>query len=153
MDGWQSFVIGILASILSGTLIFLNDYVKGLIGKRGFTKGNVETYSEKLTRLTGSLTHASSEVDKLLVELAQVSLERATAVQKLEEELKGLAEREEQTKKRIQDLENVPLAVAEHFAKLTEPGEKRGARRDYMLFVSGLIAGQLLSIVLKVFGY
>jgi cell division protein FtsB len=147
-----------IADVISGYYllgVFLSLPGIGFLGQSlgELTKKKNETYGEKLTRLTGNLTQASTEVDLILKELSRVSIERAYAVQSLEEELKKLAEREQETKKRIQDLESLPISVAEHFAKLTEPSEKRGARRDYMLFVSGLIAGQLLQIILKVFGY
>src|SRR6266508_1972859 len=146
MSGY--YLLGVFLSF-PGIGLFVADFGPRL--EKLFKKKN-ETYAEKLTRLTGSLTQASTEVDLILKELSRVSIERAYAVQRLEQELLKLAEREEQTKKRIQDLESLPISVAEHFAKLTEPGEKRGARRDYMLFISGLIVGQLLSIVLKLFG-
>ena len=116
-----------------------------------------ETYSERLSKLTTNLDKSSEEVEVILAEMKRLSAEREASMQKLEKEIQGMEEREQASKKRIQDLENVPLAVAEHFAKLTEPGEKRGARRDYTLFFAGLVAGQVLSIigsiVLKAFGY
>lgn len=82
-----------------------------------------ESYGEKLSRLTESLTKASSEVDEVLSELARIARHREQAVKKLEMELGKLEGREKQLQKRIQELENVPLPVAEHFAKLMAAGE------------------------------
>jgi chromosome segregation ATPase len=89
-----------------------------------------DSYGEKLSRLTGSLTKASSEIDEVLNELAGIARHREQAIKKLEIELGKLEGREKQLQHRIQELENVPLPVAEHFAQLIAAGEKRSALRD-----------------------
>jgi hypothetical protein len=48
-------------------------------------------------------------------------------------------------------LEKTPLAVAEHFAKLVAPGEKRSAMRDYLLFGAGVVVSTAIGIVIQVF--
>lgn len=147
-----SLILGMLISFyVLGAWAFYEEY------RDSKEREKSETYSERLSKLTTNLDKSSEEVEVILAEMKRLSAEREASMQKLEKEIQSMEEREQAAKKRIQDLENVPLAVAEHFAKLTEPGEKRGARRDYTLFFAGLVAGQVLSIigsiVLKAFGY
>lgn len=112
-----------------------------------------EGYGERLARLTASLTRASSEVDEVLRELARVAADREDAVKKLEIGLRDLEGREKQIQQRIQDLQNVSLPVAEHFAKLIAAGEKRSAWRDYILFGAGVIASTAIAIILRLIGW
>jgi hypothetical protein len=109
-------------------------------------------YSERLSGLTGELVKASKEVDSVLAELAQVAKEREQTVQKMEGELSHLQNREKELQQRIDHLQNVPLPVAEYFAQLTSTGEKRSARRDYLLFGAGVVVSTGIAILLKIFG-
>jgi chaperonin cofactor prefoldin len=111
-----------------------------------------ETYTQKLSRLTESLTRAFKEVDSVLTELAQVARDREKAVGKLELDLRDLESRERQLQQRIQDLENVPLPVTEHFATLIKSGERRSVLRDYMLFGAGVVVSTVMAIILKIAG-
>jgi len=108
-------------------------------------------YSEQLSALTSSLIKSTKQVDIILAELSSVTKDRERALTKLESELSILENREIETKKRIEDLQNIPLAAVEHFAQLTTAGEKRSARRDYLLFAAGVIVSTLIAILLKVF--
>ena len=109
------------------------------------------SYSEQLEKLTESLNKSSVEVDKILNELAAVTQDRQKTLQGLESELARLENRQVELNQRIKDLENIPIPVAEHFAKLTESlsesSEKRSAQRDYVLFVLGLVLGAVLSVI------
>lgn len=106
-----------------------------------------ESYTERLHRLTQALHASSREVDAVLSELGQAAQEREAAVRQLEEQLSTLTLREQELQKRIDALQSVPLPVAEHFAALTSKGEKRSARRDYLLFGLGVLVSTLLSVV------
>lgn len=145
--------VSLLAGVLS-LLLPISEKVVWYIAERlGITPPRrVETYSERLARLTENLTKSSAEVDNILAELAQVAQERERIVRELETQLIKLTEDEKQTKQRIRDLQNTPLTVAEHFAKLTEPGEKRSARRDYLLFGAGVVVSTVIAIVLSLLG-
>jgi DNA repair ATPase RecN len=112
----------------------------------------VESYSERLSRLTHELTKASVEVDSLLTELAKVASDREHAVQRLESNLTKLEEHEKNLQKRIDDLKSVPVPVAEHFASLIAQGEKRSAWRDYILFGIGVVVSTVIAIVLRLAG-
>lgn len=140
-------MVGILA-IVEFQTIFRKYFLK----KRQEEKRETY-YSEKLGELLKSLNKSSKEVDDILNELSDVTNERAKALSNLESELLTLESREEEVKKRIQDLENVPIAAVEHFAKLTSAGEKKSARRDYILFGAGVIASTVVAIILKLLGW
>ena len=110
-----------------------------------------KTYSERLAELTGSLTKASREVDNVLREMAQVARERENSVKNLETGLLDLEKRERELKEKITLLQAVPIPVAEHFAKLVEPGERRSARRDYLLFFFGVVVTTIIAVALQFF--
>ena len=149
------FVIEVIASALSliagglASTELVRKFVLRYILKK---KDEEETHSQKLSRLRASLTEASKEVDNVLGELAQVTRDREKAVQQLETELTNLESREKQLKQTIQDLEKVPIPVAEHFAKLIGKGERRSAWRDYILFGAGVIVSTIIAIILKLAG-
>lgn len=110
------------------------------------------SYSERLQQLSENLTKSSREVDSVIGELQQVAAARERAVHKLEDDLKALTERESQLKTKIEHLEKVPLPVAEYFAELSKPSERKSARRDYVLFGAGIIFSVVTAIVLKQLG-
>lgn len=105
------------------------------------------TYTERLAHLTGTLKKSSADVDAIVEELATVARDREAAVLKLESDLAALTTREQELQKRVSDLQNLPLSVAEHFAAMTSAGEKRSARRDYLLFGLGVLVSTVLSII------
>jgi peptidoglycan hydrolase CwlO-like protein len=157
---WLQSILGaeILLSILSGflalTTALASDYLRPLLGKIivGKQRKKTETYSEKLIKLTSSLTKASAEVDDLLVELSKVASERESAVNKLEADLARLEGDEKQIQQRIKDLKNIPVPVAEHFATIIRQGEKRSASRDYLLFGLGVVVSTVIAILLHLAG-
>ena len=112
------------------------------------------SYSEQLANLTENLNKSSAEVDNLLIELSEVAQDRQKTLLNLETELLRLEHRQTELTQRIKDLENVPMPVAEHFAKITESlsvsSEKRSAQRDYILFVSGLILGTAVTVITSI---
>ena len=66
--------------------------------------------------------------------------------------MQALENREKQLQESVQALENVPIPVAEHFARLTAVGEKRNAKRDYILFGAGVVVCTVIAIILKLAG-
>jgi len=78
---------------------------------------------------------------------------REQAVKKLEEDLMALTMRESQLKTKIEHLEKIPLPVAEYFAELAKPGEKKSAKRDYILFGAGVAFSVITAVVLKQLGW
>jgi len=108
-----------------------------------------KTYTERIYELTHSLTNASAEVDSILAEMSRVTKEKQSSVDKLEKGLVDLEKQENELKDRIATLENVPIPVAEHFAKFIESGEHRGAKRDYILFGAGVLVTTLIAILIQ----
>jgi DNA repair ATPase RecN len=96
------------------------------------------------------LTDATARIDELLAELRRVAAVREAEVKNLENGLKSMQEKEQALRNRIDHLKNLPLPVAEHFAELTESGEKRSAIRDYVLFGAGVVVSTIVSIILEV---
>ena len=60
-----------------------------------------------------------------------------------------MGKREKQLKDRIAALENVPVPVAEHFAELMASGQRRTAKRDYVLFGAGVLVTTLITIIIQ----
>jgi predicted RNase H-like nuclease (RuvC/YqgF family) len=142
----------ILMNLLSGIATIIGGFgVNTLLHyhKRSLKKPE-KTYSERLEQLTSSLTRSASEVDSLLSELAQVARSKEDTVQKREKEMEALEIREKELKEKIEALEKTPLPVVEHFAKFLESGEKRSAKRDYMLFSANVLATTLIAIIIQI---
>ncbi len=144
-------LVSLLAALLTlfgaglATMDTVVKLVRILLGKKAPPK----SYSERLAELTTSLTKASAEVDALLSELASVAREREKAVASLEVDLTQMERKEMEIRERIELLQNVPLPVAEHFARLVEPTEKRNARRNYFLFGAGVIVTTIITILMQ----
>jgi hypothetical protein len=137
------------AGVAVTVAIFVNvvtSFLRSKINKRQ------PTYSERLGKLAEELTRSSKQVDKILGEIGVVTSERQSAAEKLERELERLTVSEAEMKKRVDALKDIPIPVAEHFAKLMDIGEKRNARRDYMLFGAGVLTSIVSAIALKWFG-
>jgi hypothetical protein len=145
-------VLSAVLTALSGALVG-SQLFRQAIDKLFHKAAPPKTYAERLSDLTGNLTKASSEVDAVLQEMARVAKEREVSVRELEGGLVNLEKREKELKEKIAVLQNVPIPVADYFAKLVEPVERRSAHRDYLLFISGVIMTTVIAIVLrKVFG-
>ncbi len=112
-------------------------------------KASTETFSDRLSGLISNLASASGQVDSILRELSMVAKEKEGLVTKLEGSLRGLENREQELRKRIEILQGVPLPVAEQFARLVAPSEKRSARRDYTLFGAGVVSTIIISIIIQ----
>lgn len=133
-----------LVSMAFGTLIFAS------LRRRPYnvrTRTPAQTYTQRLARLTDSLRRSSADVDALIEELSSAAQQREAAALKLEADLATLSAREQDLKKRVSHLQDLPLQVAEHFAALTKASERKNARRDYMLFGLGVLVSTLLSII------
>lgn len=143
-------IISAIATLIAGGLVSTK-LIRTLLQRFfGIQQAPSQSYTEKLTELTQSLTKSSAEVDAVLSELAKVARERENAVQRLENELQNLERREKELQEKIETLEQVPIPVAEHFANLVESGEKRGARRDYILFGAGVVVTTIVAIIIQI---
>lgn len=146
-------LIAALASLALGGIASSNPVHEILVKflRRGRPESQ-ETYAERLGRLTDALVKSSAEVDQVLSELRDVAKYRADALSSLEEDLAVLETKEKALQSRVEALQSIPLPVAEHFASLTETGERRSARRDYVLFGAGVVVSTVMAIGLKALG-
>ena len=135
-------IISALAALLAGS-VAASDLSRTILRRILGREEPPKPYGERLQELMGNLTRSSREVDAILAELAQVAAEREVSFRNLESELANLEEREKELQGRIEILEQIPIPVAEHFAQLIEGGERRSARRDYMLFGAGVLVSTL----------
>lgn len=149
----QDSLISILSALLSAAAggLAATDAVRQLVYRVLKKQRPKKTYSERLSDLTSGLTKASAEVDDVLREMSQVAKERESSVRELETGLADLEKRERELKEKIALLQSVPIPVAEQFAKLVEPGERQSARRDYLLFLSGVVVTTVIAVVLQFF--
>jgi chromosome segregation ATPase len=148
-------IIAALISMAGGSLLVNSEVRKALtllFRSVGLTNTEELPYTEKMGRLTRNMLKASREMDELLTEFAQTAIKRKESMEKLGAELSALQERHEELRTRIDQLKDVPIPVAEEFARLTKSGESRSAKRDYVLFGMGVIVSTAIAIVLKLLG-
>jgi DNA repair ATPase RecN len=143
-----SLMVGVLSNLLAGSDALPK--VRKFLGLP--EKKEPETYGERLKELTDNLQKASAGVDDILHELGKVSSERELAITRLEQRLSTLSAKEKELQTRIDSLENTPIPVAEYFASLTDKGERRSARRDYLLFGAGVLVSTVIAIILGMLG-
>jgi hypothetical protein len=140
-------LVPLVLGLAGGAIPLVEDAIRKRFGRE-----REESYTEKLTRLTNSLQKSSQDVDNLLKELASVAQARSTAVANLESEMHRLTAHEQELKKRVEDLQAVPIPVADHFAALVSKGERRSAIRDYLLFGLGVVVSTVIAVVLRLVG-
>jgi|SRR6185369_7220927 len=117
-----------------------------------FTNDDDLLYTDKIQNLTNNMLKASQEMDELLAEFAQTTIKRKETMEKVGAELFALQQRQTELEERIAQLKDVPIPVAQEFAKLTQYGESRSARRDYLLFGLGVVVSTIIAIGLKLVG-
>ena len=154
-----SLILGIVGNLVRSALEdVLEVLVRGALRRWPFlarlagVPQKPQSYAERISELTSDLGKATAALDGILLEMSQVTKERERSIASLEMQVRQLEEREKELNTTIENLKNVPLPVAEHFAALANKGEKRTARRDYLLFAAGVIVSAIVSIILKVFG-
>lgn len=144
-------LVSILAALLTivGVVLASSEFIRKMLYQILGKPEPKKSYGERLSELTRSLSSASSEVDSILAEMSSVVKEKESSVMELKEGLSNLEKRERELKDRISSLENVPIPVAEHFAKLMKYGERRSAKRDYVLFGAGVIVTTMIAIIIQ----
>jgi hypothetical protein len=113
-------------------------------------------YQERMTRLTNALRQSSSDFDVLLLDMQEVARSREAAVSVLEAKLSELSDREESMRQRIAQLDAVQPEAAREFVRLMDQeqakGERRSAKRDYILFATGVIVTVVLTLLFHALG-
>ena len=119
-------------------------------------KAQKATFAERMRIQTQNLQLASAELDELLREMKEEAASREAAVSQLEGKVIELAEREQALQSRVEALSVVsPRAVQEFVTLLEEQqtkGERRSARRDYILFALGVLVTIALTFVFNFLG-
>lgn len=112
-------------------------------------------FGERLETLFSELRTATERVDRIMREMAEVSHERRNALERVEQQLTRKTAAEAELKQRIEALRAVTPEAARVFAreaeKLGRSSEDRAKRRDYGLFVGGVVAGGVISIIIELF--
>ena len=139
-------ILQLLIAVLIGFVLFIVE--NRVMSRRSKEKGSKTTTTGDLTRLVNNLNKTSSELDKNLAEIVQVAQHRAEAATKLQAEIDRLEQAEEEYLVRIETLKNEPLRVINDLLNELEPNQIRSPRRDFMLFVAGVIVSAIVSIVL-----
>lgn len=156
LAGGVSAIAGFVVNFISVLLTeprFAATKIGKLLVRLGYRTKKEESFSDRLARLATELSRASTEVDETLAEIETVAEQRQKIVQQLEKDMSDLSAREKELKDRITALEGVPLPAAEHFVKLSAPGERRSAWRDYILFLAGVVLSTIIAILLSILGF
>ena len=95
------------------------------------------------------LNKTSLELDNILAQIVEVAQNRANAATQLQAEMKKLEEAEEEYLVRIEILKNEPLRVVSDLLNELQPNQIRTPRRDFMLFLAGVLLSAIVAAVLS----
>ena len=141
-------IISILAAALGSSIV---GFILALARKLGQQSEKTQkTHGERIAELTESLMKASTEVDKIMEEFAQMAQEREETVSKLEKDLAEKQKRRRDLQQTLDRLEKADPKLAKDFAELVRPMQKRSAYRDYILFGAGVVLTTLIAILIQV---
>ena len=104
---------------------------------------------EKLRSALEDLQRASNAADAVIRELTHQGAERARTVERLGQQLDELTLKETELKAKIETLEKVPLPALQHFEEVLRRGDRRSAKRDYLLFGFGALVSTIVSIIIQ----
>jgi predicted transcriptional regulator len=139
-------LLQLLVTVLIGLVFFIVE--NRVISRRSRESGPKPTSTGDLARLAKGLNKTSTELDKILAQIVEVSQDRAEAATKLQAEMKKLEEAEEEYLVRIEILKNEPLRVMSDLLNELQPNQIRTPRRDFMLFLAGVVVSAIVSVVL-----
>lgn len=141
--------IVILGGLISALIGYLYGELTYRIDKKYQKKKDQESYQGRIDHSLKSLKNATGEIDNVITEIGKISKEKHETIEKLEHELQNLSSREIKLKDKIETMEKVPLEVLKHFEEILNKGQKRGAKRDYILFIAGVITTTLIAILIN----
>jgi hypothetical protein len=142
-------ILQLLITILIGYGLFILE--NRIISKRSRAAGSKATTTGDLSRLVKGLNKTSHELDNILSQIVEVAQHRGEAATKLQEEIKRLEQAEEEYLVRIETLKNEPLRVINDLLNELEPNRIRTPRRDFILFISGVVVSAIVYLVLGIF--
>jgi len=139
-------LLQLLITILIGLVLFLIE--NRIVSRRSREDGSKATSTGDLSRLVSGLSKTSVELDNILAQIVEVAQNRSEAATKLQAEMKKLEEAEEEYLVRIEILKNEPLRVMSDLLNELQPNRIRTPRRDFMLFLAGVVVSAIVSIIL-----
>jgi len=149
-------LISAIASILVGLLPFVRSFLVNRIQSQ-IKEKPIITYRERLNNTLEALKKNSLEMEKATEEINSIMKEKLTTIDKLEDKLVELSGKETELTSKIEQLQNTPVEVLNHFEKMLEKANKRSAYRDYILFCLGAVISAIVTIIvtiiLKKYGY
>jgi len=146
-DLFANLVAGLIAALLSAVLGYIAPWL--LYGKRRIPARPKVSYQEKMKNLLADLARSSSEVDQVFQEMTEVSRQREETLASLETQLDELSKREKELQSRVDSLQNISLPAVQYFVETVQQGEQRSAKRDYLLFFSGVVVSTIIALALK----
>ena len=139
-------LLQLLIPILIGLILFVIE--NRIVARRSREAGSKATSTGDLSRLVSGLSKTSVELDNILAQIVEVAQNRAEAATNLQAEMKKLEEAEEEYLVRIEILKNEPLRVMSELLNELQPNQIRTPRRDFMLFLAGVIVSAIVSMIL-----
>ena len=139
-------LLQLLIPILIGLILFVIE--NRIVARRSRDAGSKATSTGDLSRLVSGLSKTSVELDNILAQIVEVAQNRAEAATKLQAEMKKLEEAEEEYLVRIEILKNEPLRVMSELLNELQPNQIRTPRRDFILFLAGVIVSAVVSMIL-----
>jgi hypothetical protein len=140
-------LLQLLIAILVGLIFFAVE--NRVVSRRTKERGSRATSTGDLARLVNGLNKTSLELDRILAQIVEVAQNRADAATKLQAEMKRLEEAEEEYLVRIETLKNEPLQIVNDLLNEFEPNRIRTPRRDFMLFLAGVVVSVIVSVGLR----
>ena len=139
-------LLQLLIPILIGLILFVIE--NRIVARRSREAGSKATSTGDLSRLVSGLSKTSVELDNILAQIVEVAQNRAEAATNLQAEMKKLEEAEEEYLVRIEILKNEPLRVMSELLNELQPNQIRTPRRDFILFLAGVIVSAVVSMIL-----
>ena len=136
----------LLIAIFIGLLFFIVE--NRIISRRSSQAGSKATSTGDLSRMVNGLNKTSNELDKILAQIVEVAQDRAQAATNLQAQMQKLEEAEQEYLVLIEILKNEPLRVMSDLLNELQPNQIRTPRRDFMLFLAGVVVSTLVSILL-----
>lgn len=137
-------LLQLLITLVIGLVLFVVE--NRIVARRSKETGSKATSTGDLSRLVNGLSKTSLELDSILAQIVEVAHNRAEAATQLQAEMKKLEEAEEEYLVRIEILKNEPLRVMGDLLSELQPNQIRTPRRDFVLFMAGVLVSAIVSI-------
>src|SRR3972149_6985391 len=145
-------IISMLVTIAGGLVTLIFEY--GLRRFRGqdLSSKKSPTPAERLQTLIDNLSKSSKDAELLTQEIVADLRKRELALAELQSKNQQLAAEEEDLKKRIALLKEVPVDVAEYFQRINQQNlekiDRRSSKRDIAFFILGAVVSAIVQLVL-----